>query len=122
MSQFTTPLRLQFIDGKDWKLIESFEFHVGAKNSDEIIVVNSGFITDFASIPRIFWSIIGHPTGKYGKAAVVHDFLYRNGIGSRKKADLIFLEGMEILKVGWLRRRIMYRMVRLFAFLSWRGK
>lgn len=39
------------------------------------IVVYKGYITDFASVPRIFWNII-KPDGTYRLAAIAHDFLY----------------------------------------------
>lgn len=120
MSKFTTPLKVEFIDGTNWKLLEEFEYYIGEEdNKTEVIKVPSGFITDFASIPKLFWSIIGHPAGKYGKAAVLHDYLYRYGIGTRKKADNIFLEAMKVLKVSLWKRTIMYLTVRLFAFAVW---
>ena len=118
MSKFTTPLIVEQIDGNNWRIVEEFEYCIGSKDSGDVITVPKGFITDFASIPRPFWSIIGHPAGKYGKAAVIHDYLYRNGIGTRKKADQIFLEGMKVLKVNVIKRNIMYYAVRIFG----RGK
>lgn len=39
------------------------------------IVVPTGFVTDFASIPRVLQVIIP-PRGVYNRPAVVHDFLY----------------------------------------------
>lgn len=40
-------------------------------------VVPKGFITDGASIPKAFWSIIGGPLSRpYLYAAIVHDFCY----------------------------------------------
>ena len=64
MSQFTTELIIKPIDGKYWELLEGFEYHVGTYPSIEIITVPPGFITDFASVPRIFWPIIA-PRGKH---------------------------------------------------------
>jgi len=122
MSSFTTPLDVRFLDGKNWKLLEKFEYYIGEKENNNVIKIPKGFITDFASIPRIFWTIIGHPTGKYGKSAVIHDWLYRKGIGTRKQADKIFLDGMKVLRVFYLRRWTIYFAVRLFAFGSWKGK
>jgi len=119
MSSFTTPLFVEHLDGKNWKVIESFIYHVGEKGSDNIIIIPSGFVTDFASIPRFAWSIIGHPAGKYGKAAVVHDYLYRNKIGSRKQADDVFLEAMDVLGVSKVKRYTMYYSVRAFGRGSW---
>lgn len=122
MSSFTKALIVEHLDGKNWRVVEEFEYYIGKKENNNYIRIPKDFITDFASIPRIFWTIIGHPTGKYGKAAVIHDWLYRNGIGTRKEADKIFLEGMRFLKVFCIRRWIIYIAVRLFAFGSWKGK
>jgi hypothetical protein len=110
MSAFTNPLIVKHIDGRNWELIEPFTYHVG----EERTTVPQGFITDFASIPRIFWNILA-PTGKHGKAAVIHDWLYRTHSCSRKKADNIFYEAMRVIGVSWWKRALMYRAVRWFG-------
>lgn len=115
-SSFTTPLKVEHLDGVVWKVLEAFTYH----NKTVLVTVSKGFITDFASIPRLFWSVIGHPTGKYGKAAVIHDYLYHVQEVSRSKADRIFLQAMKDLKVSWWRRRTMWLAVRMFAGLVWR--
>ena len=124
MSSFTSPLVVKHLDGEKWEVMRKFTYHVGNKTSKEMITVPVGFITDFASIPRTCWSLIGSPTGKYGKAAVLHDYLYRRlqRKYSRKQSDDIFLEAMKISKVGMIRRYTIYYSVRLFGFASWRKK
>jgi hypothetical protein len=122
MGNFLSKLKVRHLDGENWEILEEFSYHVGHVNSDEVITVPKGFVTDFASIPRICWSLIGSPTGKYGKAAVIHDWLYRKGIGTRKRADDIFLEGMEVLNISRIRRIVMYIGVRIFGFFCWKGK
>ncbi len=118
MSQFTSRLIVEPIGEKTWKLLEGFEYHVGTYPSDEIIKVPSGFITDFVSVPKIFWSIIP-PIGKYGKAAVIHDYCYATACYSKWKSDKIFLEGMEVLKVKRWKRNIMFGSVVLFGYWAW---
>jgi len=117
MSNFTKPLIVTPLpDGKSWELVEPFEYYIDEEKPDgEKIVVPAGFRTDFASIPRFAWSIIGSPWGKYGKAAVIHDYCYYKTLYTRKKCDKIFLEAMKVLGVGWLKRRTMWLAVRLFA-------
>jgi hypothetical protein len=83
------------------------------------IKVPKGFITDGASIPKICWTIIGHPFGKYLEAAVIHDYLYYRGLLSRKKCDRIFLNDMKKLRIFALQRWAMFRAVRMFGFLGW---
>ena len=122
MGNFKTPLVVKHLDGENWELDEEFEYYVGRKEDNDLIKVPKGFITDFASIPKVVWSIIGHPAGQYGKAAVIHDYLYRNGLRTRKKADDIFLEAMEVLGVGAIRRRVIYSAVRLFGCLAYKKK
>ena len=119
MSQFTTRLIVEPIGEKTWKLIEGFEYHVGIYPSDDIIKVPADFITDFASVPRIFWPILP-PTGSYGKAAVIHDYCYTTALYPRSKCDKIFLEAMEVLKVKKWKRKSMYWAVNLFGILAWR--
>ena len=110
MSSFTTPLVVTPVSDTTrwWKLVEAFEYHVGGYTSKLVIHVPEGFSTNFASVPRVFWAIYP-PWGKYGKAAVVHDYLYKNHNGfTRKEADDIFLEGMAVLKVSKFTRKTMH--------------
>lgn len=128
MSTFTTPLHLEFINGKYWKLLAPFIYYVGKKRSDEFLLIKAGFTTDFASIPRFAWSIIGHPAGEHGKAAVVHDWLYQHpddgvkteGARSRRRCDQIFLEAMKVLGIGWWKRSTMYFAVRVGGRGAWK--
>ncbi|HIE98682.1 MAG TPA: DUF1353 domain-containing protein, partial [Fuerstia sp.] len=40
------------------------------------VVVPAGFVSDGASIPRLFWAIIGPPIGSsHLLPAIVHDYL-----------------------------------------------
>lgn len=132
MSQFTTPAVLEMLDNYKWRLVEPFEYwtnHI-APNSLGILVglddwsmlvdkieVPSGYVTDLTSVPRLLWSIFP-PNGRYAKAAIVHDYLYSNAIGSKAWADKVFLEAMGVLKVPHWRRFLMYTAVRLLG----RGK
>ena len=84
-----------------------------------IYIIPAGVDTDFASIPRAFRRILSR-TGRHDKAAVLHDHLCENKIVPRKKADKIFLEAMEVLGVGWLKRKIMYRAVRTYSIVTFK--
>lgn len=112
MSAFTTPLQLEYLDGMHYKLIAEFAFESEA--AERIIRVPAGFITDFASIPRFFWRLLP-PTGQYGKAAVVHDYLYSTHLVSKAIADKVFLEGMLVLEVPPWKARLMYQAVHVFG-------
>lgn len=118
MSSFTTPLSLEFGDDGSWTVNQEFVYHIGGQDSGMAVVVPVGFKTDFASIPRLFWRILP-PIGEYGKAAVVHDFLYASQTGSREWCDGVFLEAMTVLNVPAWKRYAMYHAVRFFGWLAW---
>jgi hypothetical protein len=108
---FPLPLDVRFIDGHIWELREDFEFR---RDFGEIIHIPKGFKFDFASIPQLFWGWIGSPTGEYGPAALVHDFLCEKHNFPKEEADKIFLEAMEALGVACWKRWTMYLAVRAF--------
>ena len=120
-SQFTTPLRIEATNDecKFWELFEKFSYDVGYLGSGDTITVPKGFITDFASIPKGVRWIIGGPLGRYGKAAVIHDYLFATQQRSLKETNQIFLEGMKVLGVSWIKRTTMYSMVVTFSWISW---
>lgn len=129
MSTFTTPLEVEYENGRIWKVTAEFDYALSwldlpnrADPTQPIIRVPAGFTTDFASIPREFWAILP-PTGKYGKAAVIHDYLYVMGgdIGrgwakfTKKDADRIFYEAMGVLGVNQFVRWTMWKAVSAFG-------
>lgn len=134
-SSFITPLEVEFIDGQKWKVIKEFDYLVDFEDQNSAIRVPAGFVTDFASIPRMFWDWIP-PTGPYAKAAVVHDYLYVVGgkvccykgpyllydprckkckTFTKEQADRIFRDAMEVLGVGNPKRWLMWQAVRKFG-------
>ncbi|EFO7853397.1 DUF1353 domain-containing protein [Salmonella enterica] len=113
MSRFTTPAILEMLGHYNWRVHEPFAFYLSDDNSD-VISVPAGFVTDLATIPRIFWTLLP-PDGKYAKAAIIHDYLYANALRTKQEADLIFLDGMVVLGVPKWKRVIMYWSVRLFG-------
>lgn len=84
------------------------------------VTVPTGFVTDFASIPRIFWSAL-RPDGEYAYAAVVHDYLYWTQTRSQEEADHILKMAMEDFKVGTLTMDLIYGAVRLVGQVAWNG-
>jgi hypothetical protein len=118
MSQFTKPFIGKLIGKNKWEVYEEFEYHVASYPSEEVIKVPEGFITNFVSVPRIFWPIIS-PIDEYGKAAVIHDYLYDKAIYSKKRSDDIFREAMNILNVKQWKIFCIYWSVRIFGWWSW---
>lgn len=119
MSSFTKPLIVTPLNGKNWELVELFEYYIDEPDGEKI-EVPKGFITDFASIPKMFWSLVGSPWGKYGKAAVIHDYGYFKTLYTRKKMDRIFYDGMKVLGVPYWKRKTMYFAVRWCAGGVWK--
>jgi hypothetical protein len=88
-----------------------------------IVTIRAGFGTDGASIPRLFWRMIGHPmTGDYIGAAVIHDGLYAAKLCGRPIADRVFYELLLGYGVGMIRAGLMYGAVRAFGGLAWRTR
>jgi len=58
-------------------LLDSFSFKPH-HTTNEVVIVPVGYITDGATIPPVFWSIMP-PWGTYGKAAILHDYLIEYG-------------------------------------------
>lgn len=114
MSQFTTPANLRLLDHEKWEVLTQFEYHVGSYPSNDVIRVPAGFVTDLASVPRMFWSVLPLHC-EYAKAAIIHDYLYSIGLCGKRYADDVFLEAMTVLGVGMWRRKLMYFAVRLFG-------
>lgn len=84
------------------------------------VIVPKGFCTDFGSVPQLFQGIIS-PVGNASKAYVLHDFLCvlsREGRLSRACADRIFKEALKQVNVKPLMREILYKAVRLYAFVK----
>ncbi len=116
--RFPNPLITEHLEGRRFELKEPFLYIVNFKPC-EVVSVPAGFITDLASIPKFFWALVGSPNGRYGKAAVIHDYLYFKQIYSRQKSDRIFYEAMQSLQVPFWRRWSMYHSVRTFAWIPW---
>lgn len=115
MAQFLTDLNVKQMSDEDWMLLGDLVYQSDILGE---IVVPLGFVTDFASVPRLpgaYW-IAG---GKATKEAVVHDYLYRNRIGTRAQADGVFLEAMKLNGQTWWRRRAMWAAVRLFGWTAY---
>src|ERR1700712_3058895 len=99
-----------FGDGDNWLLVDELEYRI--HETDSMIKLRPGFVTDFASVPRPFWWAL--PTwGQYGPAAIAHDFLYWDQQCTRKQADEILLAAMKDSDVWPPWRSIIYAGVRI---------
>ena len=115
------PPITQAIPGTDTRqlIIEWFSyFMIGTKHIK--VRIPSNFIFDGASIPRVFWSVVGSPfEDNHELAGLVHDWLYHKHICTRKEADHVFLYILKQHGAARWKARVMFRAVRMFGGNFW---
>jgi hypothetical protein len=77
-----------------------------------------GFVTDLASIPRVFWSLLP-PQARYTYPAIVHDYLYWEQPCDRDTADRVLRLAMEEVEVGKVTALTIYEAVRIGGASAW---
>jgi hypothetical protein len=82
------------------------------------VTVPVGFVTDLASIPRVFWSLL-RPDGEYTYPAIIHDYMYWTQARPRETADMIFKLGMQDFGVSPATIATIYNAVRAGGGSSW---
>jgi hypothetical protein len=111
-----------------WYTDNEFSFYIGEVKDQRYVLIPKGYVTDGASVPRIFWSIFP-PWGVYGQAAIVHDYLCdfrkltRNGDKgvydmTQKEIDDIFYDAMKVAGTPLWKRVLIHRAVRLYHNLG----
>lgn len=98
-----------------FELVEGLVVTVGGLR----FVVPAGFVTDGASVPPIFWPVVGHPYSPSSlRAAILHDYLCRlreaSGLESRS-AHLVFYSALRAEGVALPRAAAMTVAVLLFG-------
>lgn len=141
MDQPAPPAIVQFVQSPDWLGTGFYDAplirHIKGKHLWRVeedcgyktlggsqIIVPKGFITDYLSIPQAFWRLLPPEGDEYDEAGLVHDFLYAshpfNKDITKGFADRTFLEAMERLGVGSVRRYTIYKAVALCGGSAWR--
>jgi uncharacterized protein DUF1353 len=122
---FLTPLRVESIDSKNWKLLEDFCWR---GSQDDVFTVNKGETTDFATVPWWTQSIIPR-TGTWTKAAVLHDKMcnelnecrrnsFANATFSAIDTDAIFRKNAREGGTGVVRSELLWMGVRYGALAN----
>lgn len=97
-------------NSRQWVLVEPLEYQA----DHDHFMVPKGFVTDFASVPRVVaWLIPRY--GRWTPAAILHDYLWseaRAGRFNKPDADGIFNQALRELGVPFLRRWLMWTAVR----------
>ncbi len=95
---FLTKLSVEQIDENSFLITKPFQYLIeekelgrdfyDEKKGKSVVTVPAGFVTDFASVPRIPF-VYARYGGRGQRAAVIHDYLYAVGY-NRRKSDKIF--------------------------------
>lgn len=117
MSHFKTRLVAELVDDANelWRLTGPLVY-----SSDLVgnVVVPEGFVTDFASVPRLpFAYFMAGNTARW--ASVIHDYLYVEKSLPRDVCDAVFLEAMAASGVPRWRRGLMWLAVRAFGGIAY---
>lgn len=113
LSRFKDPIYFLTRPGVGWKPNAGQERY-------QPVEVPVGFVTDFTSIPRVFWSLL-RPDGEYTYPAIVHDWMYWTQERPREEADEIFRLGMQDFAIDGATVATIYNAVRLGGGTAWRG-
>lgn len=111
---FPRPLDIRMApDGRSALLLSSFEF---IDKQGKKWVAPKGVTVNGASIPHVFWSIVGSPwTGRYREASVVHDYFCVTRTETWQTVHRLFYEAMLANGVNEIQAKIMYAAVFRFG-------
>ena len=110
---------LAFGDDHDWIVLKPIVYIIGDTNDH--IIVPAGFVTDLASIPKEFWGPPWYltPTGQYGRAAIIHDYLYWTQKCTRGQADRLLVIAMKESGVKGFDEFAIYRGLKIGGKSGW---
>lgn len=106
-------ITIKKLDDENWELIEEVKY---VDRHNQVWIAPPGSIINGASIPRVFWSIIGSPLrGKFVKASVVHDVYCVNKERTWQATHLMFYEAMLLSGVEPAKAKVIYYAVYNFG-------
>lgn len=101
-------------DGRKMRLLESIVFSDAIQKQDWVAPEN--WVVDGASIPRLFWSVIGGPLeGPYRNASVFHDVACDQKSEPWRLVHRMFYYAMRCSEVDQTKAKIMYYAVYHFG-------
>jgi hypothetical protein len=118
MSAFLTTLDCRETDefAGLWTLLAPLAYDSGLLG--RIVTVPAGFVTDFASIPRLPFVYLAEG-GKGNRAAVVHDWLYSSQAFDRATADQVLREALIASGYSKVTAGLFYAAVRVGGGSHW---
>lgn len=114
-ARFLTALDVRALTDERWVLLAPLVYESARVPT---IFVPTGFLTDFASVPRlplVYWVAGGRATGP----AVVHDWLYTTRLYPRSVADAVFRDAMEAWGTPRILRWLLWAGVWQFGAAAW---
>jgi len=123
MATFLTELVTECVDdlacdGRGiWKVMKPFQYRSDVLG--RTIKIERGFLTDYASVPRLplLYLLFGDTAHK---SAVIHDWLYHHHeICNEQTANKVFFEAMKVEGIPAWRRFGLYLGVKLGGKSSW---
>lgn len=112
------PLHIGRFKDPMYYLLRPISWYPGPESDMQKVIVPKGFVTDFASIPQLFWSLL-RPDGEYTYPAVIHDFLYWAQDRPREAADKVFLQAMMEFKIDTATAHLIHGAVRAGGQVAW---
>jgi hypothetical protein len=108
------PLDVRKVGDRTWQLLARVIYNGDYGRWS----VPYGYVTDFASVPRLLW-ILFPQSGRWDQAAVVHDYLITDVLPTGKitsaHVDAEFRGALKVLNVGLVKRWLMWAGVRWAA-------
>lgn len=77
VSIVTHDLKVEALDGDNWRLLEPLVFVISCAEHPEpfVVVVPGGYVTDFESVPKVLVFAYLLIKGRFRRAATGHDYL-----------------------------------------------
>ena len=114
---YTQKPEMSPVESQNWmKLDSDWSFFI----DDKPIWIPKDYYYDGASIPRLFWSVIGSPFEPDLQApALAHDWLYLTHLTDRATADETIFQLMTQATINTIRTHLIWGAVRGFASFAW---
>lgn len=129
-ANFPLPLRGEWLTPRKFKLLETFKYV--DPDLDIEVTVPAGFVTDFNSVPRLFWAYFAPLDCP--EAGLVHDWLYDHPSAYRRmftpspptsplskaECDNIHRRILHLKGFRWSKRQLLWGILRTAGIHAWR--
>lgn len=116
MGYYTNSVKLEWPENDDGRIAVLLEDVAYVDDEGRTWQAHKGDKVNGASIPRMFWRIVGGPmSGKYRYASVIHDVFCVTKSMPHKDVHQMFDEAMQASGVPEWKRKAMARAVKMFG-------